>query len=107
NLVVALAAGEAGEDLQFAHGQGSTDSASGVMACGGDGDVPLANPLQQFSRDLGGDDRLSGRSCPDGRSDRLGWRTLEDVAAGARDDRLDHAVLLAASEHQHTGGGGE
>src|SRR5437764_139269 len=45
DLVIALAAGEAGEDLQFAHGQGGPDRAGGVMARGGDGDVPLADAL--------------------------------------------------------------
>ena len=59
-----------------------------------DGDVELANALQELPGDLRGEHGFSCGGGSDGADDRVGWRALEDVAAGAGDDRFDDAVLF-------------
>ena len=51
--LVVLAAGELGEDFEFAFGEGGPDRVGGVLAVGGDRDVALADALQEFPGDLG------------------------------------------------------
>ena len=57
DLVIAFAARQPAEDLQFAWGQGGADRAGGVVRGRGDRDVSLADTLQQLSGDLGGEHR--------------------------------------------------
>ncbi len=91
--LVAVAAGELGEDLELSLGKGSADRGRGAAARL-DGEVQLADALQELSGDLRGEHGFPGGGGFDGADDRLGGRGLEDVAAGAGDDRFDDAVLF-------------
>src|SRR5579862_6934269 len=104
--MVGLAAGKSREDLELSLGQRGTDGYGGGIA-GLDGDVQLTDALKQLAGDLRGDHRFSRSRGLDGVDDRFRGRALEDVAARARDDCFDDAVLLAAGEHQHARGWGE
>ena len=59
-----------------------------------DGDVLFANVLQELAGDLWGEHGFACGGGSDGADDRVGWCALEDVAAGAGDDRFDDAVLF-------------
>ncbi|HET9719819.1 MAG TPA: hypothetical protein VFP55_07065, partial [Solirubrobacteraceae bacterium] len=61
-LVVALAAGEACEDLKFADGQGGADRAGGVVGCGGD---RQSAELLDLSADLSPARGIAGERGPD------------------------------------------
>src|SRR5688500_630617 len=68
DLVVAFAAGQSPEDLELAVGQGSADGNRGNGA-GLDGDVQLADALQELPGDLRGQNRFSGGRGFDGADD--------------------------------------
>src|SRR5215207_1081008 len=87
DLVVALAASELLEDLELAVGQRVADGTRGDGARL-DGDVQLADAVQQLPGDLRRQHRLSGGRGFDRADDRLDPRALEYVAARAGDDRL-------------------
>src|SRR5439155_7301400 len=107
DLLIALAARQTLEDLKLARGQDSADSDRRTLAGGGDRDVSLADAREDASGDLRGEHGFPRRRGPHGAENRLGGRALEYVPAGPGDDRLDHAILLAAGEHEDARSGGE
>ena len=74
-------------------GQGCADRDCGTVRFR-DGDVQFANALQELAGDLWGEHGFACGGGSDGADDRIGWCALEDVAAGAGDDRFDDAALF-------------
>ena len=59
-----------------------------------------ADPLQHLRGDVRGDQRLAACRRPDARDELLDRGVLEEIAAGAREDRVgDVAVLVGDREH--------